>query len=192
MAKIRRNKTTRTLKRAYTRIARKVASKAFIKKVPVSRVHRYEYGGLKGEKECMRIVLYVREPCVIRTNSIEAARKVIAGLFNKIFVSEKDKAYYIKILRFAHHIIREHIFASGAGADRISQGMSHSFGKPAFVAIRFKSKNQPLLAVWVSGTPAQEEKVVDALDHVRKKIGAKTYIRSERGLFKVGEVGDLH
>ncbi|PKM92178.1 MAG: hypothetical protein CVU81_01880 [Euryarchaeota archaeon HGW-Euryarchaeota-1] len=188
MVKLRRNKTTRTLKRAYARTAKKVAGKAYIKKVPATQVHRYEYGGLKGEVECTRIVVYVREPCVIRTNSIEASRKVIAGLFEKVFVSEKNKAYYIKILRYAHHIVREHIFASGAGADRVSQGMSHSYGKSGCVAIRLTAKNEPLLAIWIVATPAQEEKIVKSIDCVRKKIGAQTYIKVEHGVFKIGDI----
>jgi len=189
MVKLRRNKTTRTLKRAYTRTARKVAGKSYIKKVPATQVHRYEFGDLKGEKECTKIVLYVRDPCVIRTNSIEAARKVIVGFFDKVFLSEKNKAHHIKILRYAHHIVRQHIFASGAGADRISQGMSHSFGKSGCcVAIRFKSKNKPLIAIWISATPIQEEKIIKAIKCVRKKIGAQTYVQVERGLFKIGDI----
>ena len=35
-----------------------------------------------------------------------------------------------------HHILRENPLASGAGADRMSTGMAHSWGKPISLAAR--------------------------------------------------------
>jgi len=37
---------------------------------------------------------------------------------------------------YPHHVVREHPIAYGAGADRISQGMRLSFGKPMRRAVQ--------------------------------------------------------
>ncbi len=44
--------------------------------------------------------------------------------------------YYMKVRVFPHHILRENPLAAGAGADRMSMGMSLSFGKPISAAAR--------------------------------------------------------
>ena len=54
--------------------------------------------------------------------------------------------FYFNVLVYPHMIIREHRMATGAGADRISQGMSHAFGKPVSVAARLR-EGQPIFMV---------------------------------------------
>jgi large subunit ribosomal protein L10e len=44
------------------------------------------------------------------------------------------QGYSFKVLVYPHNVIREHKMAQGAGADRISRGMSQAFGRPMFVA----------------------------------------------------------
>ena len=44
----------------------------------------------------------------------------------------------MKILIFPHHIMRENALATGAGADRFSEGMRRAFGKPIGLAARVK------------------------------------------------------
>ncbi|EQD48266.1 ribosomal protein L10.e, partial [mine drainage metagenome] len=41
-----------------------------------------------------------------------------------------------KMRRYPHAILREHKMATGAGADRISDGMRRAFGKPVGHAVR--------------------------------------------------------
>ena len=51
-----------------------------------------------------------------------------------------------KVLVYPHNVIREHKMAVGAGADRISRGMSQAFGRPISVAARIK-KGQPIFMI---------------------------------------------
>ena len=55
----------------------------------------------------------------------------------------------MKILVYPHHVIREKPIATGAGADRYSQGMRQSFGKPAGNAVQVKV-NQRLVMLKVN------------------------------------------
>ena len=47
---------------------------------------------------------------------------------------------------YPHHILRENPLASGAGADRLSTGMAHNYGKPIGLAAQIK-KGQPIFTV---------------------------------------------
>ena len=38
--------------------------------------------------------------------------------------------YHLKIRVYPHHIVRENPMATGAGADRVQDGMRKAFGKP--------------------------------------------------------------
>ena len=48
--------------------------------------------------------------------------------------------YYFVVKSYPHNVIREHKMATGAGADRISQGMSLAFGSPVSLAARLGAK----------------------------------------------------
>ena len=73
----------------------------------------------------------------------------------------------MKVKVYPHHILREHALASGAGADRFSSGMAHSFGKPVGVAARVK-KNQVLFQVEVDKQNLPLAK--QALERASKKL----------------------
>ena len=51
-----------------------------------------------------------------------------------------------KVLVYPHNVIREHKMATGAGADRISRGMSQAFGRPVSVAARIR-EGQPIFII---------------------------------------------
>ena len=46
--------------------------------------------------------------------------------------------YHLKIRVYPHHVLRENKQATGAGADRVSQGMRKSFGKAVGSAARIQ------------------------------------------------------
>ncbi|MBS7618618.1 50S ribosomal protein L16, partial [Candidatus Bathyarchaeota archaeon] len=79
--------------------------------------------------------LIALEDAQIRHNALEAARMAT----NK-FLEEKlgGKEYFLKILVYPHHVLREHKIMTGAGADRLSEGMRRAFGRPAGLAARVK------------------------------------------------------
>ena len=56
--------------------------------------------------------------------------------------------YFFKILKYPHHVIREKPIATGAGADRYSQGMRLAFGKPVGTAVQaFKGERIAVVRV---------------------------------------------
>jgi large subunit ribosomal protein L10e len=57
--------------------------------------------------------------------------------------------FRLQVRPYPHHILREHALAAGAGADRFSSGMAHSFGKPAGNAVRLKA-GQIIISIYVN------------------------------------------
>jgi len=131
---LRPGKTTRTLKRAYTRVSKVKPRKSFVVGVPFARIHIFEMGN-KNKKYDLNMTLISERSVQIRDNALESARIVGNKHLEKILGPEN---YFMKVLVFPHQILREHSMASGAGADRFSSGMSHSFGKPSGRAVRIK------------------------------------------------------
>jgi len=54
--------------------------------------------------------------------------------------------YFMQVRPYPFHILRENPLASGAGADRLSTGMAHNYGKPIGLAAQIK-KGQPVFTV---------------------------------------------
>src|SRR5204863_395883 len=68
-------------------------------------------------------------------NAIESARQSA----NRVLETALGKnGYFLRTKIYPHHILRENPLASGAGADRMSTGMAHNYGKPIGVAAQVK------------------------------------------------------
>jgi large subunit ribosomal protein L10e len=129
MAKLRKGVAYRKLERPYTRKS-KYRKKNFVKASPHNVISRYETGDVTRKFDTQ--VLVVADTGVqIRHNALEAARKSS----NRVLENKTGKTgYKLKLRVFPHHVLRENPLASGAGADRMSTGMAHSFGKPIGLA----------------------------------------------------------
>ena len=136
MVKIRKWCAYKKLERPYTRYS-KVRGKAFVKSRPGKKVVKYDMGNLpKGENGFdFRLDLISKEDAQIRTNAIESAR---IGCLKKIQEELGLENFYLKIKIVPHQAIRENKLAAGAGADRLSTGMKHSFGKITGTAARVR------------------------------------------------------
>jgi large subunit ribosomal protein L10e len=103
----------------------------------------------------------------IRDNAIEATRlKLVRELNEEV---GKDN-WTMKIRLWPHHILRENKMASGAGADRVSQGMKHAFGKNTGRAAQVR-KNDILISVLVDDENLAKAKII--LKKVKYKIAIK-------------------
>jgi large subunit ribosomal protein L10e len=103
--------------------------------VPSSRITQFDMGNRSG-KFSSNIALYAVEKCQIRHTALESARITAnRSLERTIGLSN----YHFKIAVFPHHVLRENKQATGAGADRVSQGMRASFGKAVGTAARLKN-----------------------------------------------------
>ena len=83
----------------------------------------------------MELNLFADESCQIRHTALEAARVISNATIRNAAGME---GYALRIHTFPHHILRENKQATGAGADRVSQGMRCSFGKNVGTAARVK------------------------------------------------------
>jgi len=144
MAKLRKFKCYRTVKRAYTRKS-KYKTKGYIKAVPDSRIVRYNMGDVE-KKFRYQIDLIASDVTQVRSNAIESARLVSNRRLEKHL---GRNGYYFVIKTFPHHALRENKMLVGAGADRMQTGMQKAFGKVIGLAAQLKKK-QIIFSVFVN------------------------------------------
>jgi large subunit ribosomal protein L10e len=124
MAKLREARAYRRIKRAYTRTS-KYKEKSYVKGVPGSKIVAYDMGSKHADYP-YRIELIARKAVNLRHNAIEASRvaavRYLSTMLGKV-------GFHLQIRAVPHHVMRENPLATGAGADRMQQGMRASFGK---------------------------------------------------------------
>jgi large subunit ribosomal protein L10e len=115
-------------------------------------------------KEYKHVVSLVSAfPAKIGGSAIESARITA----NKLLEAKSAVSYFLKIAIYPHEIIRQHKLMGFAGADRLSQGMSRSFGKATKRAARVRA-NQPILIVFTNKDGIDNAKT--ALRRASKKL----------------------
>ena len=141
--------------------------------VPASRITQFEHGQ-KGDYP-VRMTLHVVEQCQIRHIALEAAR-----ISANRYLAKKipQNSYHLKIRVYPHNVIRENKIATGAGADRISEGMRAAFGKPTGTAARVQ-RDQEIITV--ETTQAHFASAKMALKRAAVKMPTPCYIEVERG-----------
>ncbi len=126
--------------RSYTR-------REYMGGVPGSKIVTYDMGSLN-ENFPVQLTLIAKEACQIRHSALESAR--IAA--NRILLDKLGQSnYHLKIRVFPHEVLRENKQATGAGADRVSQGMRLAFGKAIGTAARVR-EGQKIMTVFVAPT----------------------------------------
>ncbi len=150
-------------KRPYTRISQRRPRKSYIKGVPGSKIVKFEVGNPKGDFP-QTLTLVSKERVQIRHNALEAARTNANKYLNKNL--GKD-GYFLKVLVYPHQVMRENPIATGAGADRLQEGMRRSFGKPIGFAAIVK-KDQKLITVKVP--EGKEDIAREALKRASYKV----------------------
>ncbi len=142
--KLRPARCVRGLKsQPWARYSVKKPRKNYIKALPHTSLLVFKMGS---EKEYENTIALESDQYVqLRSNALEAARQVA----NKHLESNLVNDYKFRILVYPHSVIREKKRAMGAGADRISQGMTLSFGSPSSVAARVY-KNQRIFEVKIN------------------------------------------
>lgn len=113
--------------------------------VPHVKVGQFTMGNRHADFD-KELTLITNEKCQIRDGALEAARVVVTRYLTKNVGEGNFKA---KILIFPHHVLRENKQATGAGADRLSEGMRRAFGKPVASAARVDA-DQEVIKVWVN------------------------------------------
>ena len=149
----------------------------YITGVPGSKIAQHQMGDLHTEtaEYPVQISLVTDESCQLRHGSLEAAR---LSANRHLIKSLGEGNYRMSLRKFPHHVIRENKQATGAGADRVSDGMRQSFGKPVGTAARVQAGDR-LFTIWC--TPDQAAVAKDALRRAYNKLSPPCRIVVERG-----------
>jgi len=160
---LRPNSCYRDIQRSYTRLATRVQKKDFIGGVPGVKTRQFVMGNQTKDFDT-QLDIVAKKSMQVRDNALEAVRLKLVRELNE---NVGKNNWTMKIRKFPFHILRENKAASGAGADRVSSGMKHSFGKNVGRAAQVK-KGKILLSVVVN-TP--NVKIAQGiLDKVRYKV----------------------
>ena len=81
--------------------------------------------------------------CQIRDSALESARQVANSTIRE---DAGARGYALRMHTYPHQILRENKQATGAGADRVSQGMRLSFGKNVGTAARVQ-RGQTVISI---------------------------------------------
>ncbi|MEK6813073.1 MAG: 50S ribosomal protein L16 [Nanoarchaeota archaeon] len=139
------------IKRAYTRKS-KFKSKGYVKAAPNSKIVKYFFGDVtKNFSHQLDFVAIV--PVQIRHNALESVRQIV----NRRLSIDIGKNYRLIIRGHPHHVLREHKMLTGAGADRMSPGMAHAFGRPIGLAVQAK-RGKVLMSIWVDKSDIEKAK----------------------------------
>ncbi len=159
-------------KKPYARFS-KFKKLSYVRSRPVCRVVRFDLGDPR-KKYTLTLHLITDQTLQIRDNALESARQTSTRFLEK---NLGKVGFYFQIRVYPHHVLRENPLAAGAGADRMSTGMAHSFGKTIGVAARVK-KGQPVATVHVMKENADAGK--RALQLAQYKLPCKCRIIEEK------------
>ena len=169
MARLRKFVSYRRTERPYTRTS-KFKAKSYIRMSPSVKIVRFDTGDLNKKFDCT-LNLLSKSELQIRDNALESARQTS----NKLLETYLGlNGFHLKVKVYPYHILREHALAAGAGADRFSSGMAHSFGKPTGIAARIK-KGQTIFQVSVNKENLGVAK--QALERASKKLPCSCMIQ---------------
>lgn len=150
--------------------------KEYIGGVPGIKIVAFEMGN-KEEKDKFPVELSLRadEKCRITHNALESAR--VAA--NSYMMRELKRVnYFLKLRVYPHDVLRENKMATGAGADRVQDGMRLAFGRPIGTAARVDI-GQPIFSVRVHPDKLKEAK--KALKRAKMKIPTPGRITVDEG-----------
>ena len=148
--------------------------KEYMGGIPASRIAQFDMGNRTG-KFPIQVSLLANEKCQLRHNSLEAAR--ISA--NRTLEKAAGTTNYRLVIRvFPHVVLRENKQATGAGADRVSQGMRSAYGKNVSTCARLKS-NQIVMTVDTHKQFFRDAKA--ALRKAGMKLSTPCSIKIEKG-----------
>jgi large subunit ribosomal protein L10e len=147
--------------------------KRYIHRQPASRIVSFDMGETGGDFP-VELSLYGLERCQIRHQALEAAR--VAS--NRHMTRKAGrKNYHLRIRVKPYHYLRENKMISGAGADRVQDGMRKAFGKVIGIAARVKP-NQPLITIRTN--PAYIKEAMIALNKAAPKMPTPCKVRFDK------------
>jgi large subunit ribosomal protein L10e len=123
---LRPGRILKNAKRPWSRVSKSKPRKSYVVGVPFPKINQFEMGSKTAKFDTIMYLVSL-DDVQMRDNAMEAARIVTHKFLEKKL---GPTGYFYKVLVYPHNVIREHSIATGAGADRFSQGMRHNFGRP--------------------------------------------------------------
>ncbi|MFX1514668.1 MAG: 50S ribosomal protein L16 [Promethearchaeota archaeon] len=159
----------------YSRVDRPpYTRKKFIKGGPEPKIRAFDFGS-PGKEFPLEISLITDERCQISHNALEAARIHVNRFLTRKIGREN---YHYRVCVYPHHRIRENKMMTGAGADRLQDGMRKAFGKIISVAARVFEGDRIL---FVRTYPEHVALAKDALRRGKAKFPAPCRIKITKG-----------
>lgn len=155
-------------RRAYTQ-------RKYMGGVPGNKIVHYDMGNLRTEFP-VKLSLVAGESCQVRDSALEAGRITANRLLVKMVGVQN---FHMKLRVHPYHVIRENKQATGAGADRVSQGMRQAFGKAVGISAKIQ-KGQKIFTV--STTKEGFPTAKDALRRCGMKLSTPVRIVVDEGL----------
>ncbi|TFG28379.1 50S ribosomal protein L16 [Candidatus Thorarchaeota archaeon] len=135
----------------------------YIHRRPASKIVSYDMGNTTGKFD-VKMSLLGLEKCQIRHQALEAAR-IASNRYMQKQVGRSN--YHLRIRVKPYHFLRENKMISGAGADRIQDGMRLAYGKVIGRAARVEPR-QPLISIRTNNRFLQKAR--EALKHAAPKL----------------------
>ncbi|MFA5931310.1 MAG: 50S ribosomal protein L16 [archaeon] len=165
--------------RAYTRIAINVPKKNYIGAAPQIKIRQFNMGNPLLKYDTVAELLS-KESIDIRDNAIESVRSTV----NRKLTKDLGKdGYFMKVRVYPSHLIRENKQAQGAGADRVSQGMTLAFGVPIGRMARVNS-GQTIFSILCM--KEQKDIVKTALSRANAKFPCKVEVKFHNDIKSLG------
>jgi len=121
----------------------KKGRREYVHGVPDPKIRMFTMG--KNAEFDYEVRLIADEQVQISHLALEAAR--VAA--NRPLRDKMGKeGYFLRVLVYPHHVVREHRMMSFAGADRLQDGMRRAFGKPWATAARVR-RDQKLMSIGI-------------------------------------------
>jgi large subunit ribosomal protein L10e len=136
--------------------------KEYMGGIPNLRITQFVLGN-KTDDFPIKLSLIAIEQCQVRHNALEAARITANRTMDK---KAGGSNYRLKVRAYPHVVLRENKQATGAGADRVSQGMRSAYGKIVSVAAKLK-RNQSVMTIETT------EQNIDNAKSALRKAGMK-------------------
>jgi large subunit ribosomal protein L10e len=164
--------------RAYTR-------REYMGGIPASRITRFD-AGKQDPSFTLQLDLLVDETCQIRNSALDAAR--IAAV-RELEQRAGSAGFWLRIRLFPHHVLRENKVATGAGADRVSDGMRRAFGTLVGTAARVYQNH---VVITVRTRPDLEAVARSALWRAGMKLPSPTHVElSKAGTDRIGKAAEV-
>lgn len=166
-----------TMGRRPSRCYRYQKNKPYIKSrycrgVPEGKIRIFDVGAKKAPVDLFPFVAHLAtdEKQQVSSEALEACRVAINKHLTKTI--GKDN-YHIRIRAHPFHVLRANKMLSCAGADRLSSGMRHSYGKPIGVAARVRIGQ---ILISVRSKDAHEPHVIEAIRRGKFKFAGRQKI----------------